>query len=509
MNYKLHKYLAAHPVLLLILTFLFQEISAGTSSQAYDFSHRKRDCEIRLVSNNGVPLAGALIGITLLSNDFVFGGEISGDAFDSLGDEYGEKFLSYFDCGSPENEMKWESVMKCSEKCDPDFSNADSLINWMLKNKILIYGNNLFSNEKEEWIPEWTRKLDTAPFKQAMQDRINTAIGHFKGKIDRWNLISEICHGENGSYLTSGILQTKNDDPNVFSWVMDEARKKDSVAKFIINDYGLITSSENTTADQFISLVKPLKDKFDIIGAQSHFKENMDKNSYEPKINYLAEQLEKPVWLTDIEFDVDTSQAPDKIEELMRSSFANPKVGALIMGSWLKSQQSPNRLTSFFVDSLNNETSVGQRWREVRSEWKTEIGGYTDDSGKISFTGFQGKYLVLVSCYLDTFYLEPGEGTKTVEVVYYPVNTVDRKSTSLKTTEFLINGKSAIVKLPASSNRQLFLTTYSLSGKQLSRSPVNIAGGNHWIRPSSSCRVFRIETVDRQPLYTGKLVAVR
>ncbi len=507
MNCKLHIHLAARLVMLLILIFLFQEIAAGTSSQTYDYSHRKRDCEVRLVSNNGVPLAGALIGITLLSNDFVFGGAISGGAFDSLGYEYEERFLSYFDCGTPENEMKWENVMKCSEMCDPDFSKADSLVNWMLKNNISICGNNLFSNEKEEWIPEWTRNLGSTPFRQAMQDRIYTTTDHFKGKIDQWNLISEICHGENGSYLTSGILQTKSGDPDIFNWILDEARKKDNEAKFIINDCGLITSSEQTTADQFVSMVKPLKNKFDIIGAQSHFNEYMDRSSYEPKINYLAEQTEKTVWLTDIEFDVDTSQAADKIEELMRSCFANPKVGGLIMGSWLKDHQAPGNLTSYFVNSMNNETPVGQRWREVRSEWKTEIGGYTDDSGKISFTGFQGKYLVLVSCYLDTFYLEPGEGTKTVEVVYYPVNTVDRKST--KTAEFFINGKSAIVKLPAGFNRQLFLTTYSLSGKQLSRSPVNITGGNLRVPPTSSCRVFRIETADGQPLYAGKLMTVR
>lgn len=477
--------------------------------EGYDYSHRKRNCEIKLVSNAGTPLVGTLIGITQVSNNFAFGGTIRAEAFDTLGDEYGEKFLSYFDVGTPENEMKWENVMKCSEKCDPDFSKADSLVDWLINNHIPIRGCNLFSNDKENRIPEWTRNLGTSAFKQAMQERIDTTIGHFKGKVFQWDLISEISHDENDSLPSSGMLETKSGNPDIFIWIMDEARKIDPDADFVLNDYNMITSNDLTTADQFINKVKPLSGKFEFVGEEGHFGANMNKSSYEPKINYLAEQLGKPVWLTDVDFSVDTNQAPDKIEELMRTCFANPNVGGLIMGSWCSRYRSPGNLTSYFVDSLNNETSCGRRWREVRDEWKTTVTGSTDDSGKFSFNGFQGKYQILISCYLDTFYLEPGEGTKTVEVTYLK-SAVNHAPAGLKTTEIILNGISAPIKLPARYNRPLFLTTYSLSGQQLSRSPVNLAGGKHQIALATSCcRVFRIETADRLPIYTGKITATR
>lgn len=489
-------------ILMFILTCFFNEISAGTSAEVYDYSHRKRDCEIKIVTSEGIPLYGALIGIAQISNDFAFGGTIHGEAFDSLGDEYGEKFLSYFDYGTPKNEMKWDYVMKCSEKCDPDFSKADSLVNWLLEKNIPIRGHNLFSNEKENIIPEWARNIGITAFKQAMLERINTAMGHFKGKVTQWDLINEICQGE--------MLATKSGDPNIFSWIMDEARKIDNKAEFVINDYNLITSNDLTTADQFINKLKPLSGKFEIIGAVGHFGANMNKSSYEPKINYLALQLGKPVWLTDVDFSSDINLAPDKIEELMRTCFANPNVGGLFMGSWCKPYLSDSDLTSYFVDSLKNETPTGQRWSEVRAEWKTDTVGFTDESGKFSFNGFQGKYQILVSCYLDTFYLEPGEGTKTIEVKYLAEPAVDRKLAGLKTTKIIINGIPALIKLPVYYNSQLFLTTYSLSGKLLSRSPLNITGGKHQIIPSSSsCRVFRIETADKLTLYTGKMMPVR
>ena len=187
------------------------------------------------------------------------------------------------------------------------------------------------------------------------------------------------------------------------------------------------------------------------------------------------------------------------------------------MGSWCQRYLSGGDLTSYFVDSLNNETPAGQRWREVRDEWKTDTAGFADDSGKIKFTGFQGQYHILMSCEYDTFYLEPGEGTKKVTVVYQYVDTnadtttaVKHALAGLKTTEISVNGILASVKLPAHYKRQLFLAIYSLSGQQLSRSPINPAGGKHQVTPASSCcRVFRIETADRLPLYTGKIMADR
>lgn len=478
-----------------------------SSAQDYDYSHRKRDCEIKIIASEGTPLV-TLIGIGQISNDFAFGGKICSKALDTLGDEYGEKFLSYFDYGTPKEEMMWEYVTRCSKKCDHDFSKADFLVDWMQKNHIPVRGSNLFSNEKEELIPQWARDLESGTFKQAMQEHIDASIQHFKGKLSQWDLITESFQGQNYRASSSGILQTKSGDPEIFSWIIDEARKIDPLSNFIISHCNIVSSNDFTIADQFISMFKPLSSKFDIIGVQGHFQAHMDKSSYEPKINYLAEQLGKPVWLTELDFSLDINQAPEKIEELMRTCFANPNVGGIFVDNWYRSSDSDDNLSSYFVDSMGNETPVGERWREVRNEWKTMETGYTDDSGKFYFNGFPGKYHILISCFLDSFYLEPGEGTQNIVVVSHAESGINKRSASLKTTEFLINGKTAKIRLPHLYNKQLFLTTYSLSGQQLSRSLIRVNGGKLMLTPAhSSCRILRIETVDREPLYTGKILS--
>jgi endo-1,4-beta-xylanase len=343
-------------IILIILTCFSIELLAATSAGDYDYSHRKRDCEITVIAPGGEPFAGTLLGIELLQNDFAFGGTIRYEGFDSIGDEYGAWFSNYFDIATPENEMKWEFAMKCSQKCDPDFSKADSLIAWLSDKKIPVRGNNLFSNEKVERIPEWTRNLGKTEFKQAMLERISTAMEHFKRKVELWDLINEICHGEDGSLLSNNMLETRSGDPNILGWIMDEARKKDTSANFIINDFAIATSSDQAAADKFINKLKPLSSKFQIVGAKGHFSTRMDKNSWEPKINYLAQQLGKPVWLTDLDFSVDINQAPEKMEELMRTCFANPKVTGLTIKSWCGALKTHSNFSSLFIDSLKTET---------------------------------------------------------------------------------------------------------------------------------------------------------
>lgn len=503
MNHFLHNQTICFILLFIVVFFIDR-----TSAQDYDYSHRKRDCEIKVVTSEGAPVV-TLIGIGQLSNDFAFGGKICSKAIDTLGDEYGEKFLSYFDYATPDEEMMWEYVTRCSEKCDPDFSKADFLVDWMQKKQIPVRGRSLFSNGKEEWIPEWARHLEPTAFKQAMQERINAAMDHFKGKISHWDLIFEGCQGKNDSFSSTGMLQTKSGDPDIFGWIMDQARETDTGTGFVINHCNIVTSNDLTIADQFINMVKPLSSKFDIIGAQGHFGSIMEKSSYEPKINFLAEQLGKPIWLTEVDFGLDIDQATEKMEELMRTCFANPNVGGIFMENWHKSSDSDRNLTSYFVDSVGNETPVGQRWREIRNEWKTVEGGYTDESGKYYFNGYRGKYQILISCYLDSFYVEPGEGTQTIVVVSHAESGVNKRSASFKATDFIINGKAARVRLPHHYNKPLFLVTYSLSGQQLSRSHISVKGGKLMLTPAySCCRIIRIETVDREPLYTGKIMAV-
>ncbi len=496
---------------ILLLNGAVAGIFAKSSSGGYDYSHRMRDCDV-LVEIDGAAIQGATVDIKQIRNHFGFGASINRWAFDTLGEGYGEAFLKYFDYATPENEMKWEYVHKADtvNKTDPDYTRADYLIEFLQKNDILIRGHNLFWNEHTGWIPKWTYTLNQAEFKEAMQERITSAMTYFKGKVVQWDVINEIVHARGGGTPATTMLDSATGDPNIFKWILQEARKIDPDCEFVINDYNLIEQYD--VADKFIAKVKPLSDYYDVIGCEGHFGDYMEKSSYLPKIEKLATQLNKPVWLTEVDFTIASNQAA-KVEELMRTCFSNPRIEGLIFWVWCKRRMWRENLSSYFVDSLLQETPTGKKWREVREEWKTKTNGTTNSAGKYSFKGYQGKYMATVTSggntMVDTFYLEPGSGAKEVALRF---DIVDIKrggsGPGLRADVLCVNGRPIYMTIPA-GGRQLYLSTYSVAGKLLSKIPVSVRGGGNLIsNVPVGCHVFRIGTGERT-LYAGRGLQLR
>jgi endo-1,4-beta-xylanase len=481
---------------------------AEAASGGYNYAHRMRNCDIT-VKFNGQVVSGATVDVRLIRNHFGFGGSINRWSFDTLGEGYGQAFLKYFDVGTPENEMKWSYVQGDSVKADPSYVKADYLIDFMRSNAVSVRGHNLFWNEKKDWIPKWTWGMNAADFKQAMTERIESAMPYFKGKVVQWDVINEITHGVNGATPSVTMLDSMSGDPNIFKWILQEARKKDPDSKFVINDYNLIEQYD--VVDKFIAKVQPLSSYYDIIGCEGHFGNSMEKSSYEQKINKLAQQLGKKVWLTEVDFTISSNQ-PAKVEELMRTCFANQNVEGLIFWVWCKRRMWRDNLTCCFVDSLLQETDVGRTWRTVRDEWKTKKNGTTNAGGVFSFNGYQGRYVAAVtisgSTYIDTFYLEPGTGAKAVTL---PVNltSVDRGAQPNAGAAIVrLNGRPVLLPLGADA-RPLWLSTYSPAGRLVSQRQLTIKNGCAFVPGASSgCRIVRIGD-GRRTLYTGREVGVR
>lgn len=483
---------------------------ADSKSGGYNYSHRKRNCELT-VKIDGQTIPGATLDIDQIRNHFGFGASINRWAFDTIGEAYGQTFLKYFDFGTPENEMKWAYVQGDSIKTEPNYERADFLIDFLQKNDIAIRGHNLFWNEHTGWIPKWTYTLDAAQFKEAMQERITSAMGYFKGKVVQWDVINEIVHGRGGSTPSTTMLDSATGDPTIFRWILEEARKVDPDPTFVINDYNLIEQWD--VADKFIAKVKPLANYYDVVGCEGHFGDYLEKSNYLPKIDKIANQLNKPIWLTEVDFSI-TSNVAAKVEELMRTCFAHPKIDGLIFWVWCKRRMWRDNLTSYLVDSLLNESEVGRVWRETREEWKTKKNGVTTDAnGKYSFEGFQGKYRVIVNTgghtIIDTFYLEPGGGAKAINIPKSgSLNIVPNNRPGVKNAFLKVNGQLIYMTLPV-GNRQVYLSTYSIGGKLLLKIPVTINSGTALVSQiPSGCHVFRIGTVDRN-LYIGMGLQLR
>lgn len=475
-------------------------------AQSYDYSHRKSKATLQVAPN-------ADVKAKLIRNHFGFGASITMRGFNEIKkgegnvtQEYGDAFLQYFDFATPENEMKWPAVQGGDEKSEPDFSEGDNLVKFCDTNNIRVRGHNLFWNEKKDWLPDWTLTLSTTEFKNAMKERIVDAMTHYNGKVAHWDIVNEIIHGEGGSTPTNALLETMSGDPNIFAWILDEARKIDKTAKFVINDYNIVSGSQ---ANVYINKCKPLGDKFDIIGAEGHFGNNsFSRSDVDQRINTLSTGLNnKKVWLTEVDWAISVNQSPAKMEELMRTCFANQNCGGLILWVWVKRNMWRD-LTSYLVDSLMTEAPTGAKWKSVRAEWKTDTSGTADASGNFSFTGYQGEYQII-------------SGTDTMRAYLYPKDSlviIDSGKTAIKgslaqsklhSATIRINGNNVKVSIGANESQSLYLSTYSISGKLISRIPLNFRNGTASVEKlPSGCHVYRVCS-DNKTYYSGMGVQFR
>lgn len=484
----------------------------GTSflawSDTYDYSHRTSKCKIIVKPN-------AAVRARLVRNHFAFGASINRWSFDTLQKDvagvtrdYGDAFVKYFDVATPENEIKWTYVQGDSLKRPPDWADADFLMEFCRKNNVAVRAHNLFWVEKRDWIPKWTWTLSPAEFKAAMSERISDAVTRLKGKVIQWDIINEIIHGYAGQTPTVTMFDTMSGDANVFGWILDEARKIDSATPFVINDYNLIPANQSP---QYIAKCKPLTGKFDVIGDEGHYGNNVfSRSSIDSKAQALSSGLGgKKIWCTEVDWSFDVSLSPAKMEEIMRTCFANRNIEGLMLWTWVK-RRMWLPMTSVLVDSLLVETPTGKKYREIRAEWKTDTTGKADADGVFTFTGYQGRYQIISGSDTQCVYLYPGDST----AVLHDKNECRCSETAIKKREttrqpgepFCIRFRKNTLDCRGSAlqGRTILLDVFSLSGKRIGESALTVKNGAIATIPElpEGCNVYRLRGMSGL-LYTG------
>jgi len=476
---------------------------------------RKGDC-ILTINGGSQPAAGRVIIVEQLRNHFGFGASIGKKWFTETDSaNYGDAFRRYFEWATPENEMKWN----VNEELDDwqDYDAADWLINWCDLHNIEVRGHNLFWNEHDGWIPDWTKELDQESFKAAMKRRIDSAMEHFRGRVAHWDLINEIVHGPEGNVVRPGMLATMSGDTNVFSWIFKEARAIDSNVVMAVNEYNVV--EQTSAAKEYINEIKDIEldgGRIDMVGLEGHFSTYVERSSYLDRIDTMAGAITQPIWLTEVDFEIDTLLRADKMEELMRTCFAHPRVGGLVLWVWWEGNRW-RPYTSFLVDSNYTENELGARWRTVRSGWRSATSGNVGNDATFSFRGFYGQYRVKVYMddvvYSDTIDFAPGLTKDPVAVTVNLDSPVDAKTgriAAARPIKMRLDGAQIdLAVLPCEMDR-LHLSTYSLGGRLLDRRPLMIRDGRvTTVAPlPAGCNVVRICAGNRT-LHTARSVNLR
>ncbi|MBN1760625.1 MAG: endo-1,4-beta-xylanase [Chitinispirillaceae bacterium] len=499
------------------------------------------------------PLANTPVSLKQIQNDFGFGASVCWDSgFVKMGkDEYGSMVKKYFEWVTPENELKWYyNDTTGNQPCAPaSYDDGDSIVDWALANGINVRGHNLFWNERVEFQAYCARPYgpydgvdssteikalseeDRDAFIGEMSTRLDSMVIRYKGKVRHWDAVNEIVHfttDNDGAreVRVPGLLatwtgKTGNGGAEVFNWILDRARGIDPDVKLCVNEYNVIEQAHDEA--DYISMINKINSgagpggKIDIIGLEGHFggmisrTQNGSYAGYESVINTIAagvdiDNSDMEFWFTEVDWN---DQAPgntaDNMEELMRFAFSREDFGGLLLWIWWGGRLWRDDLANFLVDANFTETETGARWNALRRQWTTpDTTITTDANGMLNIRGFYGTYTLNDDTAKLVFTPE-----KLTDTIWLQPTAVALPGYTKRKAKMIFNGSTIRLEGIAGTSGPLYLSTYTIAGKLLSRIPITVTGTTGFCTClPSGCSVYRIGT-DKNVLYSGRIVNIQ
>ncbi|MGC8765787.1 MAG: endo-1,4-beta-xylanase [Brevinematia bacterium] len=184
---------------------------------------------------------------------------------------------------TPENNMKWGLIHPT--KNGYDFSGADRIVNFALKNGMRLRGHTLAWHYQN---PPWLNASNLSKEKamELLKDHIKNVVGRYKGKVKDWDVVNEPIDDSGNMraniwYLTIG----KDYIELALRWV----NEIDPEAKLFLNDYNI--EEIGMKSDAFYNLVKKLKESgvpIHGVGFQFHL-----NGSYYPDFSSIAKNIKR------------------------------------------------------------------------------------------------------------------------------------------------------------------------------------------------------------------------
>ncbi|MGW4115864.1 endo-1,4-beta-xylanase [Actinosynnema sp. NPDC004786] len=166
---------------------------------------------------------------------------------------------------TPENEMKWNVVERVRGKFD--YAAADRLVDYAESRGMAVRGSVLAWHSQ---LPGWVINISSgAELLTALREHIAGVAGHFRGRVDYWNVVNE-AFGDSGARRNS-VFQERIGD----RWVEEAflaAEAADPTAKLCYNDY--YTDGFGPKSDAVYGLVRDFIARgvpIDCVGFQGYF----------------------------------------------------------------------------------------------------------------------------------------------------------------------------------------------------------------------------------------------
>jgi len=198
--------------------------------------------------------------------------DVDGFAAGTTTDPYTRMFATQAGILVAENAMKWGGLRPAADKFD--FTQADRMMRFAALAGQRVRGHNLCWHES---VPAWLKATATKDnARQILTQHIQTVAGHFRGKLQSWDVVNEAIDPKDG--LPDGLRKTMWLDligPDYLELAFRTAAAADPDAKLTYNDYNieLDTPAQTAKRDAVLDLLRRFKAKgvpIHALGVQSH-----------------------------------------------------------------------------------------------------------------------------------------------------------------------------------------------------------------------------------------------
>ena len=376
-------------------------------------SLRKAKLTLKVVDDQGTPVAGAAISLELLQHEFAFGSAVTprrlagNSAYDPL---YEEKILNLDGQGHGFNMVVFENALKWpawEQQWAGSPTETAQATQWLVNNGIRVRGHNIL------W-PGW-QHLPTDIFinqnnpgyiKNRIFDHIEE-LTHFpgiEGQIVDWDVLNEITTNRDLEFALAGQPGYPT-GREIYAETFQKLAQEDPASGRWINDYITIGqgNSSGELYDRLKQFIQELIDAgapIDGIGFQGHIG-LFPTSIYQVQtiLDDFYASFGKKARIT--EYDTDPAMT-DSLEatylkDFLTMIFSHPAMDGFLMWGFWDGAHWRNNAPLFYQDwSLKPS---GQAFFDlVFNEWWTSETGLTNANGEWSTRGFKGTYKLTIDC---------------------------------------------------------------------------------------------------------------
>jgi len=386
------------------------ELLAGADARIE--KHRKADATVSVLDTSGKPVQGATIVVEQTRHAFLFGSNIF--MWGRCGDEkleaaYRERFAELLNYATLP--FYWASYER--RQGEPIHAYVEEVAGWCKEHGIACKGHPLAWNSADPpWLPD-----DLEEIRRLQMARIEDCVSHFRGLIDRWDVVNEATHFDRDEFVRHrapkhSAMWAKVGQMEFTRQCFLHARKAGPHATLLINDYRTDPAYERVIEQLVDGDGKPM---YDVIGIQSHMHGGAWPTG---KIWEVCERFARfgvPLHFTETTIlsgdrtwdkprGADWRSTPEgevyQAEHVVRfytMLFSHPAVEAITwwdfadLGSW------KNAPAGFLRRDMSPKQSYFELFKLIKDKWWTRTRLETGEDGTAGFRGFLGEYRIMVT----------------------------------------------------------------------------------------------------------------